>query len=131
MKLLLDTHIWIWSLLDPGKLSRRVTAALEKSTTEIWLSPISIWELRMLAEKGRILLNMDLEQWVEKAFKAAPLREAPFTNAVALATRKIHLPHRDPADAFLAATAHVFDLTLVTADERLLGVKHVATLANH
>lgn len=131
MKLLLDTHIWIWSLLDPGKLSRRVTAALEKNTAEIWLSPISVWELRMLAEKGRIILNMDLEQWVDKAFKAAPLREAPLTNAVALATRKFQLPHRDPADAFLAATAHVFDLTLVTADERLLAVKHLATLANH
>jgi PIN domain nuclease of toxin-antitoxin system len=130
MKLLLDTHIWIWSLLDPGKLSRRVTTALQKNTTEIWLSPVSVWELGILADKGRIVLNMDLEQWVEKAFKAAPLREAPLTNAVALATRKIQLPHRDPADAFLAATASIFNLTLVTADERLLAAKHVRTLAN-
>jgi PIN domain nuclease of toxin-antitoxin system len=131
MKLLLDTHIWIWSQLEPGKLSRRVVAIIEKESSEIWLSPISIWELKMLVERRRVMLDMDLEEWVEKAFKSAPVREAPLTNAVALATRKIQLPHRDPVDAFLAATARVFDLTLVTSDEKLLAAKHISTLANH
>jgi PIN domain nuclease of toxin-antitoxin system len=130
MKLLLDTHIWIWSLPGPGKLARRVTTAFHKNTTGIGLSPVSVWELGILADKGHIVLNMDLEQWVEKAFKAAPLCEAPLTNAVALATRKIQLPHRDPADAFLAATASIFNLTLVSADERLLAAKHVPTLTH-
>jgi PIN domain nuclease of toxin-antitoxin system len=130
MKLLLDTHIWIWSVLDPGKLSRRVTTALQKDTTAIWLSPVSVWELGILSGRGRIVLSMDLEQWVEKAFKAAPLREAPLTNVVALAAFRIQLPHRDTADAFLAATASVFNLTLVTADARPLAAGHVPTLAN-
>ena len=50
MKLLLDTHMWIWSLLDASELSRRVKDALEDGGNELWLSPISTWELVMLTE---------------------------------------------------------------------------------
>ena len=49
---------------------------------------------------------------------------------IAVATRTIGLPHRDPADLFLAATAKVFELTLVTADARLLGIEGIPTLPN-
>ena len=48
MKLLLDTHIWLWSVLEPHRLSRRVAKALQDSSNELWLSPISIWELIVL-----------------------------------------------------------------------------------
>jgi PIN domain nuclease of toxin-antitoxin system len=130
LKLLLDTHIWIWSVSDVSKLSRRVTSALKENSTELWLSPMSLWELKLLTEKGRITLDSEFEQWVEKALASAPLREAPLTNAVVLAMPKIRLPHRDPVDAFLAATALVFELTLVTSDEKLLAAKHIPTLAN-
>jgi PIN domain nuclease of toxin-antitoxin system len=57
-------------------------------------------------------------------------KEAPLTHEVALRTRAIDLPHRDPADRFLAATASVYGLTLVTGDERLLGSTAFAVLAN-
>lgn len=50
MKLLLDTHIWLWSLLEPSRLCRRVAAALVSRSHEKWLSPISIWETLMLAD---------------------------------------------------------------------------------
>jgi len=83
-----------------------------------------------LIEKRRLSLNMDVEQWIVQALSEAPLREAPLTAEVVLAMNKIQLPHRDPADAFLAATAHVFNLTLVTSDERLLSVKGLSTLPN-
>jgi PIN domain nuclease of toxin-antitoxin system len=130
MKLLLDTHIWIWSLLDPPRLTRRVAKALEKKDSELWLSPISIWEFLILVEKGRISLDSDVEEWLERAFQAAPLREAPLTYQVALETNKLRLQHRDPADSFLVATARVFGLTLVTADDRLIRARAVSTLAN-
>ena len=64
------------------------------------------------------------------ALKQAPVREAPITREVALETRRIQLPHRDPADRFLAATARVFELTLVTSDARLLQTKGLAVLPN-
>ncbi len=128
MKLLLDTHIWIWSVGEREKLKRSVLAALEDPANEKWLSPISVWELTVLVRKGRVTLNTSVQDWVEQAMKTAPLREAPLTNEVALAVESVHLLHRDPADAFLAATAKVFDLTLVTADAHLRAAKGISFL---
>ncbi len=84
----------------------------------------------MLTERNRVSLNVDVEEWVAKAMEAVPLQEAPITHEVALETQHVGLAHRDPADRFLAATATVFDLTLVTADSRMIGVKGLPTLAN-
>jgi PIN domain nuclease of toxin-antitoxin system len=131
VRLLLDTHIWVWSLLDVMNLSRRVRAELESPDNELWLSPISVWELLLLIEKGRVEVDRDGVQWVAEVSRAAALREAALTHEVAVESRAIDLPHQDPADRFLAATARVYDLTLVTGDERLLGSRRISTLANH
>jgi PIN domain nuclease of toxin-antitoxin system len=128
LRLLLDTHIWLWSLQDPKRLGRRVLQELANSANELWLSPISTWEALTLHAKGRIRLHGDLGEWVSAA--TAPLREAPLTHEIALVARELKLPHQDPADRFLAATAQVLDLTLVTADNDLLGLGEIATLAN-
>jgi PIN domain nuclease of toxin-antitoxin system len=130
LRLLLDTHIWLWGLLDPEKLNRRVARALEDTDNELWLSPISVWELMMLVDKGRIVLKSDVDVWIAEAFETAPLKEATITNDIARETKSVRLPHRDPADRFLVATARVLDLTLVTADERLIGSKSCELLAN-
>ena len=130
MKLLLDTHIWLWSQLDPTKLSQRVSRALKQAANELWLSPLSVWEAVLLAEKGRVLLTPTAEQWVIEALREAPVKEAALTWEVVLATKDIDLLHRDPVDRFLAATARVFDLTLVTADKRILQGTGFATLPN-
>jgi PIN domain nuclease of toxin-antitoxin system len=128
VKLLLDTHIWIWSLLEPARLTPRIAKALNNPTNERWLSPISIWECMILVEKGRIKLDIGVEDWIARALTEFPAMEAPLTAEVVLAMNKIHLPHRDPADAFLAATAKVFQLTLVTADARLRTTKGISFL---
>jgi PIN domain nuclease of toxin-antitoxin system len=130
VKLLLDTHIWIWSLLAPDKLSDRVAAALESADNEIWLSPITLWELLILVEKGRIVLDTKPAEWIEKALSMSPVQEAPLNGEVALRSRSIDLPHQDPADRFLAATAVVYGLTLVTGDEHILESKTVSILSN-
>lgn len=130
MRLLLDTHIWLWSLLDPARLSRRVTTALVSRSNEKWLSPISVWETLMLADRGRLVLEPDPVAWVRRELERVPLRPAPLSHDVAIESRVIAPHHRDPADRFLAATARVYELTLVTADRRLLRSKRVDTLAN-
>jgi len=130
VRLLLDTHIWVWSQLEPDRLSRKVRTALEDPEAELWLSPISVWELLLLIERGRVTLTGAPETWVQDALRASPLREAPLTHAVALESRRVTLPHPDPADRFLAATARLLDLALVTADARLLGAKPCKLLAN-
>lgn len=130
MKLLLDTHIWIWSVLAPENLVSQVSSALENEGNELWLSPISVWEVLVLVEKRRLVLGAAVDAWIRQAISEASLREAPITHEVAVETSRVRLPHRDPADKFLLATARVFELTLVTGDERLLRSKQAAFLSN-
>jgi PIN domain nuclease of toxin-antitoxin system len=132
MKLLLDTHIWIWQVSDPEKLKKRVARLIEDTKTELWLSPISIWEVSILVQKGRLELDDKVDSWVSKALTATPIREAPLTNDVALEVSRLRFSHQDPGDHFIAASAKVFDLTLVTSDQRLLALKKqgIAVLSN-
>ena len=128
MRLLLDTHVWIWSLLEPARLNRRARSALRSESNELWLSSISVWELLVLVEKGRLRLASPADAWVESALEAAPLREAPVTHAIARASRRVVLADGDPADRFIAATALVLDLALLTADARLLATPGVTVV---
>jgi PIN domain nuclease of toxin-antitoxin system len=130
LRLLLDTHIWLWSLTTPARLGKKVRAALGRRQTEVWLSPVSVWELLVLAERGRVKLDADARAWVSEALAKAPLHEAALTHAVALKSREIALPHQDPADRFLAATALVYELTLVTADRTLIDARPCPLLPN-
>ena len=127
MNLLLDTHIWIWSKGNPAWLSKRVETELSNPANELWLSPVSMWEALTLMQKGRIRME-DPFGWVERA--AEQMREAPLTHEIVRIGLAMPLPHADPADRFLAATAKVLKLTLVTADQRLLGLGEIASLAN-
>ena len=130
MKLLLDTHIWIWALQQPEKLSRPVRRELENSKNELYLSPVSIWEVHHLARRKRVVLKQEIGVWLEDVLRQVPLREAPFNFAVAAESSRIQLPEADLGDVFLAATAAVFDLTLVTADAQLINCSWLKTLAN-
>jgi PIN domain nuclease of toxin-antitoxin system len=127
LKLLLDTHIWLWNFQDPRRLGRHVLHHLQNKENELWLSPMSTWEALTLNHKGRIRIHEDLGTWLARA--TAGTREAPLTHEIALVARQLTM-HQDPADRILAATAQVLDLTLITADERLLGLGTIRTLAN-
>jgi len=127
LNLLLDTHIWIWSKLDPTRLGKRAAEELSKGGNELWLSPVSVWEALTLMQKGRIRVENPFS-WVERAVEQ--LREAPLTYEIVSTGLALSLMHADPADRFLAATAKVLKLTLVTADQRLLGLAEISSLAN-
>ena len=120
MRLLLDTHIWIWGHLHPERITDEVSAILRDPENDLWLSPISVWEALLLIERGRIEVDADAPDWIRDALSQTPVKEASLNNEVAIRSSTIDLPHRDPADRFLAATAEIFELTLVTDDRRLL-----------
>ena len=119
-KLLLDTHILLWSLLEPERLSDKVTRELENPANEIWISPITTWEIIILAEKGRVELNDEPVAWMQNVFNSVPFKQATLNHEVAMQSRLIKLPHQDPADRFIAASAAVYDLILVTSDKYLI-----------
>ena len=125
MKFLLDTHIWIWSLLAPIKLDNNVAEVLENNDNELFISPITIWETLILAEKRRIELCPSPEEWVTVALERSPVKEAKLSHAIAIKSRSVDLPHKDPADRFIAATALEYDLTLITVDKMLRKLKKI------
>jgi PIN domain nuclease of toxin-antitoxin system len=127
--LLLDTHTWFWSLASPDLLGRKVRSQLLQKRGQVWLSPISVWELLVLAERGRVRLDAEPRLWVREALERAPLQEAALNHEVALRSREVALPHQDPADRFLVATALVYGLTLVTADDTLIEAEACPILA--
>jgi PIN domain nuclease of toxin-antitoxin system len=130
MKLLLDTHIWIWNELEPWRITSEIHQQLASTHNELFLSPISVWELVLLVEKKRINITADFGEWVNASFEDLQIQEAPFTFAVAHELRFTQLAHKDPGDRFIVATARVYDLTLITADEQLLSLKNLSILPN-
>jgi PIN domain nuclease of toxin-antitoxin system len=130
VKLLLDTHVWIWGLEHPERLSRRVLQQLRASANELYLSPVSIWEVHQLIRRGRLRMKQSAAEWMGTAFARMPLQEAPLTFSVAAEAARVQLPQSDIGDVFLAATASVYDLTLVTADAQLLACRWLKTLAS-
>ena len=129
MKLLLDTHILLWYALGDPQLSENLQSTIASDTTEIWLSPISTWEVLLLAEKGRISLQLDAVAWIDQSLKSLAIREAPLNHQIAILSRQIALPHQDPADRFIAATALHYQLQLATVDARLTDVDWLQTLS--
>ena len=129
MSFLLDTHIWLWSLLEPDRLSTTLRDTLTARGTTLRLASISLWETLLLAERGRLVLEPDGSRWLRKAMSESPVSEIPLTMDVVLMSAAINLPHRDPADRLIAATAKTFDLTLITADQRLIECRDINVLA--
>lgn len=124
---LLDTHIWLWYLVGSPRLPSGLRRLLDGEAERCRLSPVSIWELGKLVERGRVEIQGDYRSWVAAARQAFPLREAAMNGEVALTSLELDLPHPDPADRFLAATALVFELTLLTVDRRLTQANWLAT----
>lgn len=129
MKLLLDTHIILWSAAEPERLPAKVAKELENASNELWYSPISVWEIFLLAEKGRIALGKDTAKSVRDIFQKIPFKEAPINLEVAIQSRLVNFSHQDPADRFIAATALVYDLLLVSADTRIVNAEAVPILS--
>ena len=130
MRLLLDTHIWLKAVDRPEMLSRRVRRQLESPQNELYLSPISIWEAHHLARKRKLRAEPNFSTWLERTLALVPVKEAPVNFAAAIEVSRMELPQSDLGDLLLAATALVFDLTLVTADRQLIACPWLKTLAD-
>ena len=122
--LLLDTHCWLWAQLGLiQKLSRAALQSIRSAESEgnLRVSVISIWELAMLEQRGRVALPMNVRTWVEQALSKPGITVAQLTPEIMI--ESVHLPgemHGDPADRMLVATARVQGATLLSKDEQLI-----------
>lgn len=89
MKILLDTHIWIWYLASNPRLSETLIKAIEDETNQLYLSPISIWEALLLGEKKRVILEPTPEEWVKDSLLELEVIEAPLCNEIAILSRQL------------------------------------------
>lgn len=122
MKVLLDTHIWIWWLLPESPLPARERAALDEIAAErgIGLPAICQWEAQMLHAKGRIDLPLPFPDWLRRATASDMLKVAPLDAEAVVAVSELPPTfHGDPADRMVVATARARDLPLATHDDAI------------
>lgn len=129
--ILLDTHVLVWWLGLPNKLSLKAKRRIDeaRSKNEILISSISIWEIYLLVKRGRLKLTMDIDTWMERVEALPFIRFIPVDNKIA--AKSVSLPpplHNDPADRMIIATALQENAILVTSDKRIFKYPHVQTL---
>jgi PIN domain nuclease of toxin-antitoxin system len=128
--LLLDTHVWFWSLSEPERLSKAARDLIQQTKTDQRaVASISIWELAMMAARGRIELKIGAGQWLDYAVNKSGIHVFALTPEVAL--ESCSLPgdiHGDPADRIIVATARLASATLVTKDRRILKYPYVESV---
>lgn len=110
-------------------MSETLQIAINNDNNELWLSPISLWETLLLAEKGRIVLKPTPEEWIQDSLEELKTKEAPLSNEIAILSRQLKLEHQDPADRFIAATAIHLNLILATVDNHLTKTSWLKTLS--
>jgi len=124
--ILLDTHVLVWALNDERKLGRKSRAMIDRhwSAGEVAVAAISFWEAGMLHSRRRLKLPSPAKNWREELL-AAGVREIALDGAIAVRAIDLEGLPEDPADRFIVASAILCGAVLLTADEKLLGWRHV------
>ena len=123
-KAILDTHTFLWFVGgNKAELNQKNISDIEQyaNSHSLYLSAISLWEISMLAKKGRITLEIPCLKWIDQALQMPGLELVPLTPAIAVESS--FLPgdfHGDPADRMIVATARVIQATLITRDVKII-----------
>ncbi|MBW2163623.1 MAG: type II toxin-antitoxin system VapC family toxin [Deltaproteobacteria bacterium] len=129
--IVLDTHAWVWFLSNPELLSKKAKRYVDVAVEEkaIMISSISAWEVALLVARKRLILTLELSNWIAKSEMLPFFKFIPVDNSVAI--KSVNLPqplHRDPADRIIIATAISLGAPIVTKDEKILNYPHVQTI---
>ena len=118
MRLLLDTHIFIWWADQPEKLSPAALSALEDEANELLLSVASVWEMQIKIQLGKLKLSLPLKDLIKNQQETNDITVSPVALTHVLALDALPFHHKDPFDRLLIAQSIEEDLTLVTADSQ-------------
>lgn len=130
--IVIDTHVLVWWVSGDKSLSVTAAKLIEDTLdngSEVIISSISAWEISMLIEKGRLVLSMDVESWLDEVVQIDGVCFVPIDNEIGI--KSTVLPgefHKDPADRMIVATARKLAVPLVTADEKIRDYEHVKTI---
>jgi PIN domain nuclease of toxin-antitoxin system len=116
LKLLLDTHVFLWAIDQPGMLSRKVKKALLEERNELYVSVASIWEIRLKIQAGKLKVPMEPEYLESNLRKLGLKAYVPVELFHVYQTDRLAVIHKDPFDRLLVAQAMVEGMTLVSKD---------------
>lgn len=119
MKLLLDTHCWLWLVAEPERIRREALDAVLTEDNEVHFSAASAWEIVIKHGLGKLALPLPPEQYVPSRVQALGHRSLPITQQHTLKVADLPLHHKDPFDRILVAQAQVESMHLVTADRQV------------
>jgi PIN domain nuclease of toxin-antitoxin system len=130
--ILLDTHIWLWWLHEPSRLSPTAAARIKSEEVDsgLLISAISVWEIAVKSGIGKLPLPLPINDWFAQALTYPGMVIEPLNPLDAIASTQ--LPgefHKDPADRILIAISRRYDIPLVTCDEKILRYPHVQTIS--
>lgn len=129
--IILDTHVWLWFLHEPNRLSEKAQQAIVRAESEkgLYVSAISVWEIAVKVGLGKLSLPLAIHEWYELACQYQGVVIEPVTALDAIASTQ--LPgtfHKDPSDRIIIALARRHEVALVTRDQKILDYPHVETI---
>ncbi|MCZ6873070.1 MAG: type II toxin-antitoxin system VapC family toxin [bacterium] len=127
--IILDTHVWIWWVSEPEKLSTEALAAVNYSRP-IGICPISCWEIATKTVNGKLSLDRPLRMWVRQALARPGVILTELSADIAILAGELGQQafHGDPADRLIVATAIEHGAELVTKDRRIGAFASVRTV---
>lgn len=120
MKLLLDTHVWLWWNSEPERLAKGARRQIVDTRNEVFLSSASVWEMAIKRRLGKLPLPEPVASYVRRRLATDPIESLPVTAEHASAVETLALLHTDPFDRLLIVQARCEGMRLLTADDRLL-----------
>jgi PIN domain nuclease of toxin-antitoxin system len=121
--LLLDTHVWLWLVAGSADLTTEARLRIDEAAAAgtLRIAAISLWEVVLLASRGRIVLRKSIGLWLEEALADPGPAIDPLSPQIAVESYALpDVFHRDPADRLIVATARVANAILMTRDHRIL-----------
>lgn len=119
MKVLLDTHTFLWWITDDAKLSLRAREVIGDGENEIFVSAAAGWEIAIKSQIGRLELPDEPERFVLEQLKTNGMKSLPIEMKHALHVSTLPIYHQDPFDRILIAQAQVEDLPVLSADPEI------------
>lgn len=129
--ILLDTHVLVWMVSDPGRLSRTADREIQKAQRDrsCAIASISLWELALLFQRNRLRGAGSIENSIRSILEDTGVRTLEITPEIAdLSTSFPETYPKDPADRIIGATARAYGLTLITQDDRILECPMIRSL---
>ena len=127
--IILDTHIWVWWVTgNPRLTSQQQQWIQDYQSLGLGISIISCWEVAKLVEKKRLVLSINVEQWLQQALAYQGVQLLNLTVPIVVRSTELTGFHNDPADQIIVATANIYGCALLTADEKILKYPGVKTL---